>query len=86
MHLVRLGYLRQHDPFEPGETVRDFTTAKVCDTVRFGRYFHEMLQRGVYLPPSQFEAMFVSAAHTEADITAVAAVAHDALKVVADSD
>jgi len=45
--------------------VRDWPTAKTSDTVRFGRYFQGMLQRGVYLAPSQFEAGFISAAHDE---------------------
>jgi len=53
--------------FTPG-AVTDWATAKVCDTARFGRYFHWMLERGVYLAPSQFEAGFLSAAHTEEDI------------------
>jgi glutamate-1-semialdehyde 2,1-aminomutase len=43
--------------------VTDFATAKTCDTERFKRLFHWMLERGVYLAPSQFEAGFVSAAH-----------------------
>ncbi len=49
-------------------TVNDYTTAKLSDTKRFARFFHAMLDRGIYLPPSQFEAFFVSTAHTEADI------------------
>jgi glutamate-1-semialdehyde 2,1-aminomutase len=48
--------------------VTDYDSAKLSDTVRFGKFFHAMLERGVYLPPSQFEALFVSTAHTEADI------------------
>jgi glutamate-1-semialdehyde 2,1-aminomutase len=45
--------------------VRDWSTAKTSDTTRFGRYFQGMLERGVYLAPSQFEAGFISAAHNE---------------------
>ena len=48
--------------------VRDFAGALECDTDAFGRYFHAMLERGVYLAPSQFEAGFLSLAHAEADI------------------
>jgi glutamate-1-semialdehyde 2,1-aminomutase len=48
--------------------VTDYDSAKTSDTVRFGKFFHAMLDRGVYLPPSQYEALFVSTAHTEADI------------------
>jgi glutamate-1-semialdehyde 2,1-aminomutase len=48
--------------------VTDFDSAKTCDTQRFNRFFHSMLEQGVYLPPSQFEAAFLSAAHTDADV------------------
>jgi len=48
--------------------VIDFTTAKTSDTIRFNAYFHSMLEGGIYLPPSQFEAAFISTAHSEADI------------------
>lgn len=50
------------------ERVIDFESAKRSDTGRFKRFFHFMLERGIYLAPSQFEAGFVSSAHTEADI------------------
>jgi len=48
--------------------VTDWDTAKVSDTKRFGQFFHHLLEHGIYIAPSQFEAGFVSAAHTEADI------------------
>jgi glutamate-1-semialdehyde 2,1-aminomutase len=48
--------------------VRDYDTAKTSDTARFGRFFAAMLEAGVYLPPSQFEAWFISLAHTEREI------------------
>jgi glutamate-1-semialdehyde 2,1-aminomutase len=48
--------------------VTDFATAKTCDTERFKRLFHWMLEHGVYLAPSQFEAGFVSAAHGPEEI------------------
>jgi glutamate-1-semialdehyde 2,1-aminomutase len=48
--------------------VTDYESAQHSDTQRFARFFHAMLDRGIYLPPSQFEAAFVSAAHTEEDI------------------
>lgn len=50
------------------EPVTDYAAAKKCDTRRFAEFFRGMLDRGVFLAPSQFEALFVSAAHTEADI------------------
>jgi glutamate-1-semialdehyde 2,1-aminomutase len=48
--------------------VTDWESAKRSDTARFGRFFRHMLERGIYLAPSQYEAAFVSAAHTEEDI------------------
>jgi glutamate-1-semialdehyde 2,1-aminomutase len=52
---------------QPGP-ITDFESAKRSDTSRFGRLFHFILEKGVYFPPSQFEAGFVSAAHTDGDI------------------
>jgi glutamate-1-semialdehyde 2,1-aminomutase len=54
--------------FFTDQDVVDFATAKTSDTQRFNRHFHSMLKQGVYLAPSQFEAAFVSTAHTVADI------------------
>ena len=48
--------------------VGDYTSAQRSDTVRFARFFRGMLEEGVYLPPSQFEAMFLSLAHGDADV------------------
>lgn len=50
--------------------VTDWTSAAASDTERYAKFFHGMLERGIYLPPSQFEAWFVSAAHTEKQIDA----------------
>lgn len=50
--------------------VTDFSSAKRSDTEKFARFFRAMLERGIYLPPSQFEAWFVSIAHTAADLEA----------------
>ncbi|WP_310605211.1 glutamate-1-semialdehyde 2,1-aminomutase [Anaerosporobacter sp.] len=50
------------------EPVVDYESAKTSDTVMFGKYFNHMLNRGHYLAPSQFEAIFLSVAHTEEDI------------------
>ncbi len=61
--------------------VRNADNARDCDRQRFARYFHGMLRRGIYLPPAAFEAMFVSLAHTTADINrAVAAFENWAAK------
>jgi glutamate-1-semialdehyde 2,1-aminomutase len=59
--------------------VTDYATAKASNTQRFARFFRAMLERGVYLPPAQFEAAFVSLAHGEAEIDATVAAAADAL-------
>ena len=53
-----------------------------ADTAQYGRYFHAMLERGIYLAPSQFEAGFVSTAHTEADIDRTIEIAEAALKIL----
>jgi len=50
------------------EPVTDFTSAMQSDTAKFATYYKDMLAQGVYLAPSQFEAAFISAAHTEADL------------------
>jgi glutamate-1-semialdehyde 2,1-aminomutase len=55
--------------FFTDQRVTDYDSAKTSDTARFGDYFRFMLDRGVYLAPSQFEAAFLSAAHTDEDIT-----------------
>jgi glutamate-1-semialdehyde 2,1-aminomutase len=49
---------------EQGQKVTNFTQATACDTAAFARYFHAMLDQGIYLAPSMFEAMFVGTAHT----------------------
>jgi glutamate-1-semialdehyde 2,1-aminomutase len=48
--------------------VTDYPSAKASDSARFARFFGEMLSRGVYFPPSQFESLFVSTAHSEEEI------------------
>jgi len=54
--------------FFTSQEVVDFDSAKTCDIPRFNTYFHSMLRQGIYLAPSQFEAAFISAAHSESDI------------------
>jgi glutamate-1-semialdehyde 2,1-aminomutase len=56
--------------FFTGHQVTDWTTAATADRARYGRFFHAMLSRGISLAPSQFEANFISAAHTAVDIAA----------------
>jgi glutamate-1-semialdehyde 2,1-aminomutase len=62
--------------------VRDYAGAKRSDTARFAAFFREMLARGILLPPSQFEALFVSAAHTNDDIDRTIDAASASLRAV----
>ena len=64
--------------FNP-DPVTDWDVASRCDRQRFAKYFWGLIDRGVYMPCSQFEALFVSAAHTEADIDATIAAAREML-------
>jgi glutamate-1-semialdehyde 2,1-aminomutase len=65
------------------EPVTDHNGARNSDTKRYARYFREMLNRGIFLAPSQFEAAFVSAAHTPADIDRTISSAQEVLKFIA---
>lgn len=56
--------------FFTDQPVTDYATAKKCDTKRYAKFFHGMLERGFYFAPSQFEAVFVSTAHGEKEIDA----------------
>jgi glutamate-1-semialdehyde 2,1-aminomutase len=58
--------------------VRSFADVMACDVERFKRFFHAMLADGIYLAPSAFEAGFISAAHSAADIDATIAAARRA--------
>jgi glutamate-1-semialdehyde 2,1-aminomutase len=72
-------------PFFTTERVRDFRSAVTADTAAFAVFFNAMLDRGIYLPPSQFEAWFLSGAHTSSDIENTLEVARAAMKQVASS-
>jgi glutamate-1-semialdehyde 2,1-aminomutase len=63
--------------------VTDYASAKTSDTVRFGRFFHAMLERGVALPPAQFEAAFVSLAHGDTEVDVTLEAAREAFREVA---
>jgi len=65
------------------ERVRNYADAKRSDTKRYARFFREMLARGIFLAPSQFEAAFISAAHTSADIERTLAAAREAFQAMA---
>jgi len=64
------------------DAVLDYEDAKRSDTARFSAFFNEMLNRGIFLAPSQFEAMFVSAAHTDEDIDRTVEAARDSLEAM----
>jgi glutamate-1-semialdehyde 2,1-aminomutase len=64
--------------FQAGPVV-DWDSASRSDTARFSRYFWGLIDRGVYMPCSQYEALFISAAHTEDDIDHTLAAAHEVL-------
>ena len=68
--------------FTDAGQVTDFAGATACDQERFRAFFHAMLERGVYLAPSAFEAGFVSAAHGDAEIDATIAAAGEAFGVI----
>lgn len=68
--------------FFSGEPVTSWSSAAKCDTDRFAKFFWGMMDRGIYLPCSQYEALFVSAAHTEADIDNTIAAAREVLATV----
>lgn len=68
--------------FFTGDPVTDWESASKCDTQAFGKFFRAMLDSGIYLPPSQFEAAFVSAAHSDEDIDKTIAAAKTAFAAV----
>jgi glutamate-1-semialdehyde 2,1-aminomutase len=67
--------------FFTSHSVTDWDSAAKSDTAAFGRFFRAMLENGIYLPPSQFEAAFLSAAHTEKDVHQTTAAARQAFQV-----
>jgi len=69
--------------FFASQPVTDYTGAKRSDSKLYGRFFRDMLQRGIFLAPSQFEAAFVSASHSSEDIDRTISAAADALKGIA---
>jgi glutamate-1-semialdehyde 2,1-aminomutase len=69
--------------FFSGEPVFDAASARKSDTKRFSRFFHGMLERGIYLPPSQYEAAFVSLAHSQEDIEVTLTAAKEAFALAA---
>lgn len=71
--------------FFTDQPIVDYTSAKRSDTKRFARFFHALLQRGIFLPPSQFEATFLSVAHSDEVLAQVAEELREAIRQVAES-
>jgi glutamate-1-semialdehyde 2,1-aminomutase len=69
--------------FFTGSPVTDYDSAAASDTAAFGRFHRAMLDTGVWLPPSQFEAMFLGTAHGEAEVTATIAAVKEAFTAMA---
>jgi glutamate-1-semialdehyde 2,1-aminomutase len=69
-------------PFFTSTPVRNYQSATRCDTVRYGAFFRAMLARGVYPPPSQFEAWFLSGAHTGRDVEKTISAAREAMEEI----
>ena len=68
--------------FFTGDAVTDYSGAKKSDTKMYAAFFQEMLERGVFIAPSQFEALFVSAAHSDADIERTIEAAGESLRAI----
>jgi glutamate-1-semialdehyde 2,1-aminomutase len=69
-------------PFSTDRPVRDYASAVGSNTERYAKFFRALIVRGVYPPPSQFEAWFLSAAHTEKDVELTIAAARAAMREV----
>jgi len=65
--------------FFTDQAVTDFDSAKTSETSKFSAYFNSMLENGIYLPPSQFEACFVSSVHTDEDLQRTVKAVSEAL-------
>jgi glutamate-1-semialdehyde 2,1-aminomutase len=71
-------------PFFTDQPVRDYASAIRSNTGHYAKFFRGMLERGVYPPPSQYEAWFLSAAHTTKDVDRTIAAAREAMREVQD--
>jgi glutamate-1-semialdehyde 2,1-aminomutase len=85
LHRLGLNYTINHigsmfSLFFTDQAVTNFDTAKTSDTKKFASYFQNMLQRGVYFPPSQFESLFISAALSDADMQHIAEASLESLQ------
>ncbi len=72
-------------PFFTDQPVRDYRSATSANTEHYAQFFRGMLARGIYPPPSQFEAWFLSAAHTRKDVDRTIAAAHESMREIGNS-
>ena len=77
-----LSYTSMLCTFFTSKPVVDYATAKLCDTGRYAKFFHGMLERGFYFAPSQFEAAFVSTVHGEKEINDTIAAFGEVVKTL----
>jgi glutamate-1-semialdehyde 2,1-aminomutase len=70
--------------FFAASPVSDFASARRSDTARYASFFHAMRERGFFLPPAQFEAWFLSTAHTESDLRHAAHAVGESLSIAFD--
>ena len=68
---------------DTSKAFRSFDDVKQCDVERFRRFFHLLLERGIYLAPSAFESAFLSSAHTRVELDATLEAADDAFAAIA---
>jgi glutamate-1-semialdehyde 2,1-aminomutase len=80
LHVNALGSVLT--PFFSASPVRDYRSALQSNSLSYGAFFRAMLARGIYPPPSQFEAWFLSSAHTEADVRKTVRAAREALREI----
>ena len=80
LHVNALGSVLT--PFFSASPVRDYRSALQSNSLSYGAFFRAMLSRGIYPPPSQFEAWFLSAAHTEADVRKTIRAAREAFREI----
>jgi glutamate-1-semialdehyde 2,1-aminomutase len=71
-------------PFFTDRAVRDYRSATSAKTDRYAAFFRSLLARGIYAPPSQFEAWFLSAAHTVKDVDRTIVAAREAMRELAE--
>jgi glutamate-1-semialdehyde 2,1-aminomutase len=69
-------------PFFTKRAVRDYASATSADAEKYARFFRAMLEQGIYPPPSQYEAWFLSAAHTRRDVDYTITAARKAMRAV----